>query len=403
MWSIEGQRQSYAWGSPSVLPEFLGRESDGAPFAELWFGAHPIAPAQVETDAGWQPLDRMIADRPRRILGDASLRRFGATLPYLLKMIAPAQPLSLQVHPSLDLARESFDAEEAAGVPLSADGRNYHDANHKPEMVYALTRFEALSGFRTPRRAASILEGLGTDLTDRLHALLIEQPNANGMRAAFRALFSPHLADAQNVVERVAAACAERLASGKSPSPRIDAVVGSLHAHYPGDTGVLAALLLNPVTLNPGEAMFVPAGAVHCYLSGLGVEIMANSDNVLRAGLTKKRVDTEEMLRCVSCVAAPPVRIAPEKVTDATEVFYVPVDDFELSVTTLADPPGMFQPHERIPGSGARILLALDGEVMVQTDLGRRRLRSGQAVLVSTEDGSVSVGGNGRLVQASVA
>ncbi|MGQ4538373.1 mannose-6-phosphate isomerase, class I [Dermabacteraceae bacterium P7074] len=403
MWTIKGQRQSYAWGSFSAIPDFLGGKADGNPFAELWFGAHPIAPAQVETDAGWQPLNRVIADRPRRILGDATLRRFGANLPYLLKVIAPAQPLSLQVHPTLELARESFDAEEAAGVPLSAEGRNYHDANHKPEMVYALTRFEALSGFRTPRRAAAILEGLGTELTDRLHALLMAQPNANGMRAAFRTLFSTHLQETPDVVDNVAKACAMRLSSGKSPSPRIDAVVGSLHDHYPGDTGVLAALLLNPVTLNPGEAMFVPAGAVHCYLSGLGVEIMASSDNVLRAGLTKKRVDAEEMLRCVSCVAAPPVRIASEKVTEATEVFYVPVDDFELSVTRLGDLPGMVQPHERIPGSGARILLVLEGEMMVQTSLGRRYLGSGQAVLVSAEDGPVTVGGNGRIVQASVA
>ena len=402
MLEIKGYRQSYPWGSKTALPEFLGESSDGNPFAELWFGAHPIGPARVMIGDREDTLDHLIEGKPRRFLGDATLRRFGATLPYLLKIIAPDQPLSLQVHPSLELAKESYAAEDCAGIPLEHPARNYHDRNHKPEMVYALTDFEALSGFRTPKRAAVILEGLGTPLTDRLHKLLVDNPTATGMRAAFRALFAPAAEDTTEMVKDVAEACSKRLLEGTSPSPRIDAIVGDLHSHYPGDTGVLAALLLNPVSLKPGEAMFVPAGAVHCYLSGLGVEIMANSDNVLRAGLTQKRVDTDEMMRCVSCVAAPPMRVAPEKVTAATEVFYAPVDDFELSVTKLADIQGSFQPREVIPGSGARILVLLEGQMLIQTDQGRRMLNPGQAVIVTAEEGTVQVGGHGRLVQASV-
>ncbi|WP_058235194.1 mannose-6-phosphate isomerase, class I [Devriesea agamarum] len=401
MWMLEGRRQSYAWGSVDALPRLLGVEPDQDPFAEIWFGAHPVAPALVQRDGGPITLDAFIQSQPRRVLGDASLRRFGPTLPYLLKMIAPAKPLSLQVHPSLNHARESYAAENAAGIALDDPARNYRDDNHKPEMIFALSRFEALCGFRTPRRAASILEGLGVDLTDRLHALLCSQPTATGMRAAFRALLSPHIEVTPTMIEQVVVACSHRLCEGTSPSPRIDAIVASLHEHHPGDPGVLTALLLNPVTLEAGEAMFVPAGAVHCYLSGLAVEIMAASDNVLRAGLTPKRVDADEMLRCVSCVAAPPMRVAAERAVGGTDVFYAPVDDFELSVTRL-EGGRSFQPRTRIPGSGARILLAVEGEILVETGTGRMLVRAGEAVLVADEDGDVWAGGCGCVVQGAV-
>lgn len=400
MWELEGTVQHYAWGSAAALPSFLGRPSDGTPWAEVWYGAHPLAPATLrETSA---PLDRAIEAEPQRLLGEEVMRAFDGHLPYLLKVIAPERPLSLQVHPSREHAAESFAAENAAGLPLDSPQRNYRDDNHKPELVVALEHFEALCGFRTPRRAAAILAGLGTDLTDRLHALLVQHPHAHGMRAAFRTLVSPSMRPDPETVARVASACASRYERGQSPSPRIDRTVWLLHEHFPGDPGVVAALLLNPVTLHPGEAMFVPAGAIHAYLSGLAVEIMAASDNVLRAGLSPKRVDADEVLQCVSVVAAPPLRVAAERLTPATVAYYAPIDDFELSLTTIADAPGEAPPHHTIPGSGPRILLALDGELTVESAMGRRSLERGRALFVPAVAGAVRVGGSGRLVQASV-
>lgn len=401
MYSLAGQVQNYAWGSVSVLPEFLGRPGDGRPWAELWLGSHPAAPATV-LDAGLigTSLAETIAKRPKHVLGEMVLARFGPQLPFLLKLIAPSQPLSLQVHPGLERAREQYAAEEAAGIPVDAPSRNYKDPNHKPELLYALRDFEAVCGFRTPRRAAEILEGLGTALTDRLAAHLLANPDAHGMRAAFNSLITPHLAPSADAVGEVAAACAARRADGTGPSPRTDAIVTRLQEHHPGDPGVVAALLLNPVTLRPGEAIYVPPGDVHAYLSGLGVEIMAASDNVLRAGLTVKQVDPDEMLACVSCAAAPPMRIAGERVTPWTEVFYAPVDDFELSVTTLDGDP--FRADVLVPGTGPRILLGLDGDVIAATAYGQRRLRVGDAVFVAADEGRLLVGGHGRVAQATV-
>ena len=389
MLTLVPQPQHYAWGSPEVIPEFLGETATGAPVAEAWYGAHPSAPS--ETD-GWTDLRTHLAQAPDQRLGADVVARFGPHLPYLLKLIAPSRPLSLQVHPNLEQAREGFAREEAAGT--AQQGRSYHDANHKPELVYALTTFEAVCGFRAPRRAAELLAGLSAPLARELLVRLRAEPRAIGMHAAFGRLLQTGTADQ---VREVVSQCAERLAAGTSPSQRADAIVTRLAQLHPGDPGAVAALLLNPVTLQPGEVMFVPAGWVHAYLSGFGVEVMANSDNVLRAGLTEKHVDIPELLATVDSVAAPPIRIAPELLTEATGVFYAPVDDFELSLTRLADDPG-----RRLPGRGPRVLLVLAGQVQVTTADESRTLGRGQAVFVAADEGELQVAGTGTLVQADV-
>ncbi len=403
MWQLESRIQHYDWGSTTAIPDFLGRDPDSTPWAEAWYGAHPTAPSTLAFGQGTRTgLDAAIAADPRRMLGVGVERAFGARLPYLLKVIAPERPLSLQVHPDREHAKESFAAETAAGLPLESPLRNYRDDNHKPEMLIALTHFTALCGFRAPRRAAALLEGLGTDLTDRLYALLTSSPTAHGMRAAFRTLVSSTMRPGPEAVQEVVVACRARAASGRSPSPRIDHTVELLAEHHPGDPGVVAALLLNPVTLRPGEAMFVPAGTLHSYLQGVGLEIMAASDNVLRAGLTPKKIDADEMLQCVSVHAAPPLRLAPERQNETSVAYYAPVDDFELSLTTLEDPHGTSRADHRVPGGGPRTLLGLEGEVLVQTDVGRRVLTAGTAMFVPDAAGQLHAGGSGRFVQASV-
>lgn len=389
--------QGYPWGSTTAIPELLGHEPTGEPVAELWLGAHPSAPSIVQSTQAPTGLDAYLATDPATLLGSDVVARFGPTLPYLLKVIAAERPLSLQVHPHLAGAREGFAAEEAAGVPRDHPGRNYRDANHKPELVYALTPFEALCGFRAPRRAAELLAGLDVPLARSLSEVLRAEPTFHGIRTAFRLLLEPERRPSPQEVEAVAGACRARLAEG-SPSPRADRTVALLAEAFPGDPGVVTSLLLNPVTLQPGEAMFVPAGGVHAYLHGTGVEIMANSDNVLRAGLTAKHVDIPELLANVDYVAAPPIRVGPEVFYGATKVFYAPVDDFELSVTSVSD-----DGAHQLPGRGPRILLVLDGNLRVQASAGGSlEVRRGQSIFAPASDGPLTVTGQGTVVQADV-
>lgn len=410
MHRLTGTTRDYAWGSRDAIPTLLGASSGPDPVAEVWFGAHPSGSSPVLTresgpgtsrrvhagTAMTTDLAELIARDPASTLGEDVRARFGDTLPYLLKVIAPERPLSLQVHPHIDRARAGFDAESAAGIPLDAPHRSYRDRNHKPELVYALTPFEALCGFRAPRRAAELFTGLASPLADKLHSVLRSDPSPAGVRAAFTSLLAAESRPSAHDVGLLVDACRARLAQG-STSPRADAIVLSLADAYPGDPGVVASLLLNPVSLQPGEALFVPAGGVHAYLGGLGIEVMASSDNVLRAGLTTKHIDVVELLECVDYVAAPPIRTAPEVFHGATRVFYAPVDDFELSVTELDD-----DAVHPLPGRGPRVLLCLDGQVAVVSERDELVLHRGDAAFVPATDGRLSVSGRGTLVQADV-
>ncbi|WP_136519396.1 mannose-6-phosphate isomerase, class I [Cellulomonas telluris] len=397
MRAIDPVLQHYAWGSTTAIPEALAAVPDGRPVAEAWYGAHSSAPSPVVTDGEPATLDRFIADDPRRALGDDVAARFGGRLPYLLKLIAAAAPLSLQVHPTREQAAAGFDGEEARGIPLEDPRRSYKDRNHKPEIVYALSQFEALVGFRAPRRTAEILAHVDHPVAKRLLDLVTADATSEGVRAAFTDLVGPGTRPAPEEVDELAQIFAARLSEG-SPSPRTDRAVATLAAAYPGDPGAITAVLLNPVTLRPGEACFVPAGSVHAYLRGSAIEVMANSDNVLRAGLTSKHVDIPELLRTVDCVAAPPIRIAAERSFDATEVFYAPVDDFELSVTRLTD-----GRPARLPGVGPRIVLCLEGACRLAAGGGETlEVSSGRAAFVEAADGPLTVQGFGQLVQASV-
>jgi mannose-6-phosphate isomerase len=393
--------QRYAWGSPTAIQELFGLPVTGEPVAELWLGAHSSAPSAAVTADGPVPLDRLLRDVPAAALGRDVAVRFGTRLPYLLKVLAAERPLSLQVHPSIEAARAGYLREEEAGVPPDAVERNYKDGNHKPELVYALTTFRAMCGFRAPRRAAELLAGLEAPLAATLREDLRADPSPGGLRTAFERLLRESTRPSPEAVAEVVEACRRRLSAG-SPSPRADRTVTILGEQYPGDPGVVTSLLLNPVTLEPGEAMFVPAGGVHAYLSGLAVELMANSDNVLRAGLTSKHVDTDEVLANVDYVAAPPIRIAPERFHGSTSVYYAPVDDFELSVTTLVD-----EIEHPLPGRGPRVLLCLDGSVSVTlagTGEGADglALSQGESAFVPADDGPLVLRGRGRLVQAAV-
>ena len=392
---LEPARQQYAWGSTAAIPALLGVADDGAPWAEAWYGSHPAGPARV---AGGDVLSTLIEAEPERLLGEDIIWRFGRRLPFLLKLIAPEQPLSLQVHPSQAQAAEGYALEEEAGIALDHPSRNYKDTNHKPEMVLALTRFQAVAGFRAPRRAVEVLAGLDSVLARRMRRTLRLNPTRYGIRQVFSDVVSASTRPTPEEISDLVAEIAARFEAGTSPSLRVDSNVLKMAVTFPGDPGIAAALLLNPVTLQPGEALFVPAGSVHAYISGLGVEVMASSDNVLRAGLTAKHIDVPEMLACVDYVAAPPVRPAPEYLSRATRAYYAPVDDFELMVTTVVAADGRLP----VPGRGPRIRRAVAGAVRVVPLAAPPTLARVAAGWGGAAEHRLSVEGEGTLVQADV-
>ncbi|WP_199553002.1 mannose-6-phosphate isomerase, class I [Streptomyces sp. N35] len=371
----------YAWGSATAIPQLLGVEPSGEPQAEMWMGAHPGAPSLLERG----PLNEVIDADPEAELGAEAVAKFGPRLPFLLKLLAAGAPLSLQVHPNLAQAKEGYADEEQRGVPIDAPFRNYKDANHKPELICALTPFDGLCGFRDPNEAADLLAGLGVDSLKPYVDLLHAQPEEAALREVLTAVLSADK-DAMTATVTEATAAAERLGGAYTP-------YASIARHYPGDPGVIAAMLLNYVQLQPGEALFLGAGVPHAYLNGLGVEIMANSDNVLRCGLTPKHVDVPELLRIVRFEATDPGVLRPEAGSDGEEVYETPIDEFRLSRYVLAEGSAAREVTARTP----QILLCTAGTVTA----GEFGLAPGQSVFVPAGE-TAEISGNGTMFRATV-
>ncbi|GGU46772.1 mannose-6-phosphate isomerase, class I [Streptomyces lavendofoliae] len=384
--------QPYAWGSTTALPELMGTPPTGEPQAELWMGAHPAAPSRVERDGHTLPLDRVIAADPARELGSAGLRRFGPRLPFLLKLLAADAPLSLQVHPDLAQAAAGFAVENALGVPVDAPHRNYRDGHHKPEMIVALTPFDGLCGFRAPRGCADLLDRLDVPGLRPFGAALRDGDDEAALREVFTAFLSPPA----GLVGEVTGAVAREAAREGPHRADLGAYLAIARAH-PGDPGLLGALMLRYVRLAPGEALHLGAGVPHAYLSGLGVEIMASSDNVLRCGLTSKHVDPDELLKVVRFSALPTPVLVPRAEGDE-QVYPAPVDDFRLSRLVLTTP---LRPRPLAPGA-PQILLCTQGEAHVASAGASLTIGPGRAVYVPAWE-RVAVSGRGTVFRATVA
>ncbi|TDQ55560.1 mannose-6-phosphate isomerase, class I [Actinorugispora endophytica] len=393
MWRLANHVRRYAWGSTTEIPRLLGERPDGRPQAELWLGAHPSAPSRIGGGADEAGLDTVIAADPVATLGADVTENFGARLPFLLKFLAIEQPLSLQAHPCLRRARDGFAAEEAAGVPIDAPHRNYRDSNHKPELVMALGEFEALCGFRAPAAASADLGGLAAPLAVALRAELAAPSPADALRGAMTRLLTIPAADRAGLVSDLMAELAERV--GDSPSRHLRAAL-DLAERYPGDPGAVASLLLNHVVLSPGEALFLPAGNVHAYLRGTAVEVMATSDNVLRAGLTTKHVDPAELLDVLEYAVLPVPYVEP--VARGGRLEYRPeIDDFALTMAEPGEEAVWLPP-------GPAIALVLDGEAELHAPSGANlRLGRGESAFLAAETGSVLATGRARVVVATVA
>ncbi|MFD9932050.1 mannose-6-phosphate isomerase, class I [Streptomyces massasporeus] len=378
---LDNTVRPYAWGSPTAIPQLLGVEPTGQPQAEMWMGAHPGAPSR--TDRG--TLVEVVDADPEKELGPAAVARFGPRLPFLLKILAAGAPLSLQVHPDLAQAKEGYADEERRGIPVDAPHRNYKDANHKPELICALTEFDGLCGFRDPLQAAALLDDLGVDSLKPYVDLLHAHPEDAALREVLTAILTADRDEMSRTVTEAAAAC-DRLGGAYAP-------YADIAHHYPGDPGVIAAMLLNHVRLQPGEALYLGAGVPHAYLDGLGVEIMANSDNVLRCGLTPKHVDVPELLRIVRFLPSDPGVLRPEASPDGEEVYETPIDEFRLSRYVLPDAGAAHDLTRPTP----QILLCTAGTVRA----GEHDLTPGESVFVPAGE-KAEVSGTGTLFRATV-
>lgn len=365
---IQNTARDYAWGSTSLIPDYFGVEATGAPMAEIWFGTHPGSPASV-VESG-QTLTEL---------------REGSQLPFLLKILAAAQPLSIQAHPSKEQALAGFERENAAGLAIDASNRNYKDNHHKPEMIVALTPFTALIGFR-PRvdvvvsfqRLILQAQQHGLELLEDSLAQLVHLLRAHGVKAVFEAVLEQR-GNLDEVTQQLSQLAKLSAAEDNIESANLS-LVPQLEELYPGDPGILVSQLLNRIELAPMQAAELPAGNVHAYISGLGVEIMANSDNVLRGGLTPKHVDIPELMNVVDFGLGENAVLEPKQLSAGLWLYPSEAEDYLLyrvevsGANLLAD----------VELANEAIVLCTAGEVAIGDSKGERQvLRQGEAAYLA--------------------
>jgi mannose-6-phosphate isomerase len=384
---LEGSIQHADWGSRSTLAELQGRPVPAPDFeAELWLGAHPSGPARLQLEAGSVDLrDWIEADPPGR-LGERIVERFGAELPFLLKLLAVERPLSLQVHPDSVRAREGYARESAAGI--SGPARSYRDASHKPELVLALSRFRALCGFRCWQEVLERLLAAGLEAAPGV-AELQACPGPEAGRRLFETLLALDPRQCAALVEAAVTALGRR-----RDDPSLGWLARLAEAH-PGDPAALAPLLLDLIELEPGQALFLPPGELHCYLEGFAVEVMAASDNVVRAGLTSKHVDVEELMRLTSFEPHGARRVEAEVASPTETLFAPPVREFRLSRIQTA--PG--REYHSPDRAGVEVLLCVEGEARIPDG---PTLAPGQAAWVGAACRTYAIRGSALLYRVVV-
>lgn len=388
--------QEYAWGSYTAIPELLGKDSpSNRPHAELWMGAHPKAPSMVNCEGKWTSLIELIKNNPIDILGKEVASRYGNRLPYLLKVLAAAKPLSIQAHPSLKQASAGFERENSLRIPLNAFNRNYKDDNHKPECICALTPFWALNGFRKISGILSLMEKICSQSFNKELDDLRNQPDHVGLKRFFNDLMVMD-SNRQKLLINDAVKNAQKL----SEYNKVFEWIVNLHNEYREDIGIFSPVILNLICLKPGQAMFLQAGELHAYLDGVGIELMANSDNVLRGGLTPKHVDVHELLNVLNFEEREINILSAQKRSNYEYVYLTPADEFELSV--IIDDKSMdYTSSEK---RSIEIILCTDGEATIK-DIGKNvsvALVKGVSVVIPASVELYGIKGKGTFYKASV-
>ena len=386
---LTGHVQHFAWGSHTEIPAILRRDPDGRPWAEYWLGTHPGGHAFLEDG---RALADLVQDEPH-VLGGATETQFGARLPFLMKILSASSPLSLQAHPSREQAEVGYARESLQGLHPADPVRSFKDDWPKPEAIVALTPFEGLLGFRDPVETAGLFEGLG--VADELASVigpLRDRRDAPALQEVFLDVLS--LDERRYLVDVVLAAAVERLHAPGSLGEFARTAV-ELDEHFPGDPGILAALLMNRFALQPGEAVALEAGVMHAYLRGTGVEIMANSDNVMRGGLTAKHIDVDGLLQVVGFEPMVPQILVPAG-GDGVYLYPTSFPEFELWLLAPCEDGALALPR---PDSG-RIALATSGSFTLHGDGEPQRVESGDAVFIPADE-QVTVTGKGQLFVAA--
>ncbi len=400
---LENPIQYYAWGSHESIARLQGRPIPAeSPEAELWMGAHPKAPSWVSTGTEKHSLLALMQYESTAILGAQVDQRFAGRLPFLLKILAASKPLSIQAHPNLDQARAGYARENALGIPFDAWDRSYRDDNHKPELICAVTPFWALRGFRPYRDILHWIDSLQIASLRDEYTQLAQHPTEAGLRAFYSALLTLR-PERKTLVLAEALEGALRLCQNTREPSAESALIGrwilQLHEHYPDDIGILSPALLHTVCLQPGEAMYLPDGELHAYLEGTGIEIMANSDNVLRGGLTVKHIDIPELLQVLRFTPTHIEILTPQQNADTPEAIYpTPNEEFALSVIHLQHHLRYAAPTTR----SAEIWLCLHGSAEIkahaQTEI---RLAQGDSVFVPADAPPYQITGHATLYKAT--
>jgi mannose-6-phosphate isomerase len=378
--------QNYAWGSTDALTNLYGiANPEGKPMAELWMGAHPKSSSYVKGSDGQEiALRSQISANLEQELGPKVAARFGE-LPFLFKVLCADQPLSIQVHPSKRAAELGFAKENAAGIPIDAAERNYKDANHKPELVYALTPFQAMNGFRELREIVSLLQPVSG--ANPHIAEFLTHPDVDHLRTLFASLLS-----LDGEAKSLALGVLKSALNNQKGQPWD--TIRSISEFYPEDSGLFSPLLLNVITLKPGEGMFLYAETPHAYLNGVALEVMANSDNVLRAGLTPKYIDIAELLDNLKFTAKPAGELLTSPVEKGAELsFPIPVEDFAFSIHSLSPEP------QTLAQNSAAIIFCIEGQTVLEKGEETQVLKPGESCYLSASESPVEVSGNGRIAR----
>ena len=389
MLELIGVRQSYPWGTKDAIPSLIGQAPDAKPWAEQWYGAHPLGDSPTPDGA---TLSEHLAQQPDQ-LGKAALMTFGRRLPFLVKILSADSPLSLQAHPTRQQAREGHARESLLGVPLGAPERSFKDDWPKPETIVALTSFEALVGFRDPVRTAQLFEDLGVgDALTSVIGPLRDRDGSPALQEVFLDVLS--LDDRRHLVDEVLGAAVNHLdAPGELGLFARTAV--EIDEYFPSDPGILAALLLNRFSLEPGQALALAPGVMHSYLRGCCIEVMANSDNVLRGGLTAKHIDVDALLHVVSFAPTPAEVLLPSG-SDGTYIYPTSFEEFELWLLQPTDGSPL-----RVPRSDSgRICLVASGSFELSGDGDPVVLKPGKAVFIGAGEAIVARG-EGQLFVAA--
>jgi mannose-6-phosphate isomerase len=388
--------QNYAWGSPTAIPELLGEQNPShEPRAELWMGAHLKAPSLVNYDGQWMSLAELITKFPQEILGNDVALAFGNKLPYLFKVLAAAKPLSIQAHPNLNQAKKGFKRETDRGIAMDAPNRNYKDDNHKPECICALSPFWAMYGFRN---IPDILTLMGKNCPVGLAAeldSLKRHPDSRGLKRFFTDLMTMDSRRQKRVVDE-----AVQNAHQYSDEDVAFYWMTRLSNGYPTDIGILAPLLLNLIELGPGEALFLPAGELHAYLEGVGMEVMANSDNVLRGGLTPKHIDVPELLKVLHFKPRPVNILKAVKKNKNERVYASEADEFVLSVVSTS----AGSPYQSSESRSVEIMLCTEGTAYLK-DEGTQEIiniKKGESAIIPAAVIGYSITGDALIYKAAV-